>query len=528
VSVAPAVTPARGAPPRVGRGTAALLWLAAALISGFTMRRYLEPFDEGLLMQGASRILDGQWPYADFGWPYGPGQPAAVAGLSWLFEPSVAWWRLLRVAADATAAVAVWALVRPAAGHRWALAAWLAAAVTVAQPTSANPFPVALALALCAVLAGARGRPVAAGVLAALVAFWRPDIGAVAALAAIAALLAAGGVRPALAAAATALLAGAALYAPFAGAAGIPTLWDELVGIAAGDGELWRLPFPVEYDGGLRTWPPSALAEDLKDVLGFYLPLLGLLLGALVLISFVRRRPGPELAGVTVLGAGCVLYLLSRPDELHAQPLIAVLCAAVPLAAAAPLRSPAGRGPDPRAPGMRMEPTLRAALAVGLGLIVLAGAANRLSALLLPPELEPVELAGVPGIRVPPAEAAALPRLVERVQELVPPGEPVYVAPRRSDLVTISDPLIHFLVRRPNVLSRDVGVQALPREQALTVAALRRARPKAVVRWTDPASSRPEPNRRGRPSGSRALDEYLGSAYRLDARYGAYDVLVPR
>ena len=127
---------------------------------------------------------------------------------------------------------------------------------------------------------------------------------------------------------------------------------------------------------------------------------------------------------------------------------------------------------------------------------------------------------------MPPAEAAALPRLVARVQELVPPGEPIYVAPRRSDLVTISDPLIHFLVRRPNVLSRDVSVQALPREQALTVAALRRTRPKAVVRWTDPASSRPEPNRRGRPSGSRALDEYLASAYRLDARYGAYDVLV--
>ena len=511
------------------RVRAALLWLAAALISGFTMRRYLEPFDEGLLMQGASRILDGQWPYADFGWPYGPGQPVAVAGLSWLFEPSVAWWRVLRVAADATAALAVWALVRPAAGDRWALAAWLAAAVTVAQPTSANPFPVALTFALCAVLAAARGRPALAGVLAALAAFWRPDIGAVAALAAVVALLvargaAAGGatgpttrgrparshLRPALVAALSAALAGAALYAPFAVAAGIGTLWDELVGIAAGDGDLWRLPFPLGYDGPLRAWPPSALAEDLKDVLGFYLPLAGLVLGALVLVSLARRRRVPELAGVTVLAAGCVLYLLSRPDELHAQPLIVCLCAAVPLAAAA----------APRA--------LRLALVAGLAFIVVAGAANRLSALLLPPDLEPVHLAGVPGIRVPPAEAEALPRMVARVQRLVPPGEPIYVAPRRSDLVTLTDPLIHFLTHRPNVLDRDVSVQALPREQARTVAALRRTRPKAVVRWTDPASARPEPNRRGRPSGSRELDEYLASAYRLDERHGAYDVLVPR
>ena len=65
-------------------------------------------------------------------------------------------------------------------------------------------------------------------------------------------------------------------------------------------------------------------------------------------------------------------------------------------------------------------------------------------------------------------------------------------------------------------------------ETARIVAALKRARPGVVVRWTDPISSRPEPNARGRPSGSRALDEHLASAYRLRARFGYYDVLVPR
>ena len=49
-----------------------------------------------------------------------------------------------------------------------------------------------------------------------------------------------------------------------------------------------------------------------------------------------------------------------------------------------------------------------------------------------------------------------------------------------------------------------------------------------MIRWTDPASSEPEPNRRGRPSGSRALDDYLKRAYREDSRFGAYVVLVPR
>jgi hypothetical protein len=190
--------------------------------------------------------------------------------------------------------------------------------------------------------------------------------------------------------------------------------------------------------------------------------------------------------------------------------LLICLCALVPIAVA----------PDPR------TPLVKGAIAA-LALIALAGAANRVSALALPPDLEPVHLAGVPGIRVPPREAAALPRLAARVQQLVPPGQPIYVAPRRSDLVTLSDPLVHFLVRRPNVLDRDVSLQAKPEEQARIVSALRQARPRAVVRWTDPASSRPEPNRRGRPSGSTALDDYLAGAYRLDSRFGAYDVLVP-
>ena len=91
----------------------ALLWLAAAAVSGFTLRRYLGPLDEGILMQAATRMADGQWPYHDFGWSYGPGQPLVVMVLGKLFDPSLLWWRLLRVAADATCAVLVYALVRP-------------------------------------------------------------------------------------------------------------------------------------------------------------------------------------------------------------------------------------------------------------------------------------------------------------------------------------------------------------------------------------------------------------------------------
>ena len=498
----------------------AALWVAAAVISGFTMRRYLEPFDEGLLLQVATRVSEGQWPYADFGWAYGPGQPLLIALAFKLFEPSVLAWRVERVAVDATIALLVWWLVRREAGPRWALVAWAAAAVTIAQPTSANPAPVALAFGVGAVAVAVGGaepstrRAAAAGVLAALAAFWRPDLGVVAALAAVVVFGARRAWPAAGVAAGVTALASAVLYAPFAAAAGLPRLWDSLVAEAARDGAAWRLPFPLGYDGPLRAWPPGALAGDLKDVLGFYLPLVGVVGLAAVAVTLVlrgrRAAPVPAVAGLGVLALGALGYLLSRPDELHAQPLLVVLCALVPIAVAAAPRALAG------------------VLIACLALVLAGGAANRLSALLQPPDLDPVRLAGVPGIRVPPSEARALPPMVALVQRLVPPGEPVYVAPRRSDLVTLTAPLVHFLVHRPNVLRRDALLQARPAEQERIVAALRRARPRAVMRWLDPISSRPEPNERGRPSGSRALDEYLAAAYRPAGRFGAYEVLVPR
>jgi hypothetical protein len=232
---------------------------------------------------------------------------------------------------------------------------------------------------------------------------------------------------------------------------------------------------------------------------------------ALAAALLSARRRNPVLAGLLVLGLGATVYLMSRADEQHAQPLLIAACAFVPVALAQ-------RPPWP----------LAAVLAVAFAMLLTVGAANRLSALVLPPDLEPVRIDRAPGIRVPPREASALPRLAALVERLVPPGEPIYVAPRRSDLVTLSAPLVHFLVDRPNLLADDVLLQARPAEQARIVAALRRARPGVVVRWTDPISSRPEPNARGRPSGSRALDEHLASAYRLRARFGYYDVLVPR
>jgi len=520
----------------------ALLWLVAAAISGFTLRRFLGPLDEGILMQAATRMADGQWPWRDFGWSYGPGQPLVVMALGKLFDPSLLGWRFLRVAADATAAVLVYALVRE---HRprWALPAWAAAAVTAAQPTSANPTAPALALSLAAVLFATRGRPGWAGAMAAAAAFWRPDVGAIAALAAVATLLAAprarprpegaggqgengaarlaagrdaargkaagrarrdearggeseatpgggdprgagdphgGGARGAVVCLAVAAAGLVALYAPFLVAAGPGRVWEALVVQASRDGEWWRLPFPDGFAGG-----------DVKDFLSWLAPYAALV----TLVLAARRRT----LGLFILGVGAVVYYVSRADLEHAQGLLVVAAAL-----AASIR--------PRVVG-----------AVVLALLLAVGTASRASALLRPPDLQ-----SFGSVRVPPDEAEALPQVVALVDGLVPPDEPIYVAPRRSDLVSFTNPLLHYLTDRPNVLHRDVLLQAKPDEQRRIVAALERVKPRAIVRWTAPESAKPEPNRRGRPSGSTALDDYIHGAYRLKARFGDYAVLVPR
>src|SRR5262249_54154576 len=58
-----------------------MLWVAAALLSGFTILREIGPHDEGLILEGAWRIAHGQWPYRDFWANYPPGQFVVLAGL---------------------------------------------------------------------------------------------------------------------------------------------------------------------------------------------------------------------------------------------------------------------------------------------------------------------------------------------------------------------------------------------------------------------------------------------------------------
>ena len=504
----------------------ALLFLGAAAIAGFSIRRGIDPFDEGLALQAGARVAEGELPYRDFQWAYGPGQPFLTGGLFDLFGPSLIAWRIVRVAVDAAIATVVYALVRRRAPEWLALVAWLTSACAMAQPLSANPFPLALLFALAALVVVTGGshttrRGAAAGAFCGLAAAWRLDFGLYATAAVAVAVVARpadarGRLRPVAASAGAALGVGLAAYAPFLVAVGPADLWDALVASSLRDRDYWTLSFPWSYDGGFRTWPPGDLLEDAKDVLGYYVPLL-LAAGGVVGIAAAvlrwsrERRPPPHWLAALAFGVGGWLYLRSRTDEFHETPLLVLLTVLLAWVIAWARRE-------------RIA-VLGAAAGVVLGLLLAATVANRIVALLRPPDLEPLDLAVADGVRVEPAEAAALPRVVRLIQAEVPADKPIYVAPRRSDLARLGNPLLYVLADRPNALDTDFPLFARREVHEQVVAGLRETRPEVIVRWTDPESSLVEPNLRGLPSPYRGLDDLLEDDYeRLDAS-GYYEVL---
>jgi hypothetical protein len=483
----------------------ALLALGAVALSAFTILRGYGPHDEGLMLAWARRIADGQWPYRDFWANYAPGQPVVLAALVKLFGPSLLWWRIVRVAIDATVSVLAFVYVRRRAGTGWALGAWVAVAGAMAWPTGPGPNPPALALALGALLA-ARRAPLAAGALAGLAIAFRPEIGVAGAIGAAlearragANVGAASDARPtgparvAVAAAVVAVLA----LAPFAIVAG-GDMADQVVGFASVQ-DLQRLPFPLDYDGGL----------DLNKLLEFYLPAILVAGSALWAVWALVRRDGAPLAPLVAVG---LAYLLARTDEFHLVPLSVGL--AVALACAA---------------GRESSGPLRAALGVALALVALHGLERRVGQARHPPALAAIPAEAADGVRTAPADAAALRALIPYVRARAPGGAPVLVAPPRYDRVRVGDPMLNVLLDRPNPTRYDVvqpGIVTTAKVQDEMARDLPAA--PVVVRWLAPEAREREPNGSAQSSGVFVLDRAIARGYRRAARFGDYLVLVRR
>jgi hypothetical protein len=234
--------------------------------------------------------------------------------------------------------------------------------------------------------------------------------------------------------------------------------------------DLQRLPFPLTLSAD-----PNKLLEGAFPAL--------LLAGAAACVV-ARRAPGALLP----LGAAGLLYLLGRADEFHLVPLAVVTAVA---AAAAGARA--------HAAGSRVWPP---ALGAVVAVIALHGIERQAVRALNPPALAPVPGGVGDGVRTLAADAAALRRLVPAVRAT---ARPVFVAPPRFDRVSVGNPLLQVILRRPNPTRHDVmqpGVVTTAEVQRELRDDLAATRPRPlVVRWLAPAARRREPNGSARSSG---------------------------
>jgi hypothetical protein len=494
---------ARAAPPGDGLALQGVLWLLAAGLAAFTIRRAVSPHDEGLMLQAGARIASGQWPYRDFWTNYPPGQATLLAGLDELFGVSMLAWRVVWTLAAASASLLAFRLLRrDQVSLGVALLAWLAVAGAMAWPSNPEPNPVALTLALAALLAAPR-RALLAGGLAGLAVFFRLEIG----VAAVIGMLVLCAPQQRGRALGVAVAVAVVSLGPFFVAAP-GAMAHDTIGFYGIQGAQ-RLPLPLDYHGSLK---PDKLLE-------FFFPV-ALLAAALVLLValVVQLRPPRTASRLAValvpLGLVATLYLLARTDEFHLLPLSAVL--AVALAASV----------GPRRPG---DAPLRVLLLIGVAVIALAGLDRRAGQALHPPPAAAMPGPAGDGVQTTPDDARSLRRLIATVHRLVPAGDPIFVGDRRFDVVRVGDPLLYLTLNRRNPTRYDVmqpGVVTSAAVQREIIRALQRSHTRVVIRWLA-ATAEPSPLP-AHPSGSDLLDRFIAAHYRVQSTVGSYRVLVAR
>ena len=522
----------------------ALLWLAGLGVGAVSLKNWIQVNDEGLMLQAAARIADGQVPYRDFWWFYPPGQSYLLALLWKLTGPSLIPWRILRAASDATVALLVWRLALRRGGRMPALLAWLAAILAVSSATGPHPYPIAMAFSLSALLLLER-RPGLAGAFAGAAAIWRIEFAAYLGLGCAVGLIVRGGaLKPLLRFAGAAVGVAAAAYVPMVAVAGATKSWELLVRYPVLEfGKYQTLPFPLVWDGGGNARGLDLVAQ----VLSYHGPLaLILTLAASGLALLALRRDGGWLEVSTfVFGFGMANYLVVRADAFHTGPLAILDAVLVAWAVSGLLEARRKRAvsPVPTGLGRRwLAAVATVVCVVGLCWGIVDTGWKRIreldqarAAVAIPLDVAdgvremPVTRCSLRGAPIQLCRTSDLVSTVNWVDSHVPPNQPIYVTTSRSDLVTAGAPLFYVLAGRANATKYDIAAPGVVTSAAVQKEMIRdiAARRAVVVRDGAGITAAPEPNLAGKSSGVRLLDQWLARNYVEAARFGVWTVLEP-
>lgn len=519
---------------------AALLLAVALLLATAQVPFGADPYDEGLIANGAALVLRGQWPVADYYAPYPPGAFAALAlGFQfWGVRLIVERWFSAALAA-LTAVLGFW-LISGLAGSRPASrrevgGAWLAslgAALLLGwrwvTPVNGGVLALVMATGLSLRAALPRGRPVFGlfcGGLAGAAVLWRLEFGA------------------------SALAAGIVVWALRAGWAGERPLsrLERLAGaLALGVGAVAVSGPPLAWvlvHGGHRAaqsllwWPLCGTATArlpwTRHWTAFLAPLIALSLFAGA-ASRLRRDPlrAALALWLLLLGPGFLAYALGRTDAVHLLPLQVLSLLLAGLMNGARLQTD----------GANVQESSRAGKPVSSPDGHLVSGAGRLSSaaflvLVVAISLAPVQQflrgraqlgsrhASLPaprgtGVYPSPRRARNYARILAYLRREVPPGARLFCGTTRHDLFLRNDNLAYFLSGRESgtyYWCMDAGVTSTRSVQAEMVRSLDAARDEVVLIRTDCANC--EANAGSHSSGVHLLDDYLHRCYRLAASW---------
>ena len=522
---------------------AGLIFLVSLAILLLGMDLRLGIYDEGIILTGASRVMEGAVPHRDFYANYGPAQFYTVAGLFHLFGPSFLIARFYDLLVRA-AIVAI--LFRLVAGRSRPLTALAIATICGLWMlgTRLYLYPVFPALLLALIgtqllLPVSEGRLSAArlagaGAMTGLCALFRYEVGFF--------LLAAHGValvwlalrrsdparRNLAEALRQALLYGAGTAAIFLP----PALL--LLSAGAGPGFVHDiLEFPQQYYVRMRSLPfpgPAAIRAFPTDA-AVYLPFAALALAAIALAGDIaRRKAGAHHAFLLLFGLLTLALAVKGLVRISAAHMLIAIIPSLVLMAILADR------PESRFPA-RAAAWFLAFLAFFTGGYQVAGMAKGFaadpgrsfagSALGLEARTPATVSAGaaLPNIaraRLLPEEACA----AQMVAAFTGPEDRIFVGTMRHDKLFVNKIELYFATGRgpgTHWYHFDPGLQTSAEVQGEMIADLQANRVNWVVRdstWDDVA----EPNESARSSGVTLLDLYLADRYRPVGAFGPISV----
>ena len=480
----------------------------------------LNVYDEGIILAGADRILQGQVPYRDFWSMYPPGQFYTLALLFKLFGPSVLVERIYGIIVRSLLAMSGF-LVTKKLGFSYgaAIVGWAMALLwTVSTWFPACPIYMALLViyASIALFLHYLGKREArwllwSGLTIALSATFRHDLGGMAAVVMLVALLmikltrTEGSWRPMVTYLGGGLSFGLPVALCFAVTVGIGPIWDQLIATPADVMPRFRwIPYP-----------PYSF-----ETLAFYLFPIVLGVGflvSLILILKSKRRDTPAY-GLFVLSLTGILFLNQvrvRSDEIHLFP--AAIAGIVLL---------------PGLVSLLLSLSPKATKIVAFALVVVASAlfvgrasdwiesfAERRFVTL---ERSTVARAGFATMDQDLADVIAF------IQGNTAEDEAIYVGVKNHDQFLINDTIIPFLADRPYATryhELHPGVTTTADVQKEIIQELENVPARLIVLrpgyWV-------EPNETSIDAGIDLLDRYIAENYRLVHQVGDYELWMSR